>query len=144
MSAEGDVLEAAGRLVDAFARNDTSAYFASFAPDATFIFHNVEDVLQSRTQYEELWHQWQLEGIAVLGCASLHGSVQMLGSDVGVFHHTVRTSMRDATATRETGERETIIFQRRDGEWLGVHEHLSVDPGFVGVGDSANLLAEGD
>lgn len=144
MSAEAEVREAAGRLVDAFARHDTSSYFASFAPDATFVFHNVEGVLESRAQYEELWRQWEFDGIAILSCTSSHGSVQMLGSDVGVFNHSVRTGVRDATVTYETGERETIVFQRRDGEWVGVHEHLSVDPGFVGDRDTAVLLAEGD
>lgn len=35
------VLEAARRLVAAFARNDAEAYFAAFSEDASFIFHNL-------------------------------------------------------------------------------------------------------
>jgi ketosteroid isomerase-like protein len=144
MSVDIEVREAAARLVDAFARHDTASYFACFAPDATFVFHNVEGVLESRAQYEALWQQWETDGFAILGCTSSRGLVRMLGSDVGVFNHTVRTSARDAMATFEVGERETIVFQRRDGEWLGVHEHLSVDPGFVKAPNTAMLSTDND
>ena len=130
MSAKEEVREAAGRLIDAFARHDAAAYFASFAPDATFIFHNVDHVLESRHDYEELWSQWEAEGFHVLTCTSIGGSVRMRGDDVGVFVHQVRTTLADAEGSLDTGERETIVFQRIDGTWLGVHEHLSVDPTF--------------
>jgi len=130
MSDVGEVREAAARLVAAFSRHDVYAYFDSFAPSATFIFHNVGYVLQSRAEYEGLWGRWEADGFRVLSCTSLNGSVQMLGADVGVFHHSVRTTLADGDGTLETGERETIVFQKIDGIWLGVHEHLSVDPTF--------------
>lgn len=130
MSDVGQVREAAARLVAAFSRHDVHAYFDSFTPSATFIFPNVDHVLQCRAQYQELWARWEADGFRVLGCTSLNGSVQMLGDDVGVFSHSVRTTLADRDGTIETGERETIVFQRIDGIWLGVHEHLSVDPTF--------------
>jgi hypothetical protein len=42
----------------------------------------------------------------------------------------VRTVLADGDSSVETGERETIVFQRFGTTWLGVHEHLSVDPVF--------------
>lgn len=114
----------------AFARHDVTTYFESFAPEATFIFHNCDDVVLSRTAYEDLWRTWERDGFRVLSCASIGGAVQMLGADVGVFRHSVRTALADGNGSIETGERETIVFQRLDGRWLGVHEHLSVDPTF--------------
>ena len=130
ITAAGDVGEAAAELVAAFSRHDTASYFAAFAPDATFIFHNTERVLRSRTEYQELWSEWEAGGFRVLGCTSNDGQVQMLGEDVGVFFHTVRTTLADGDGSIESGERETIVFQRLGGAWLGVHEHLSVDPTF--------------
>lgn len=49
------VLEAARRLVAAFARNDAEAYFAAFSEDASFIFHNWPQPLRSRAAYRKLW-----------------------------------------------------------------------------------------
>ena len=130
MSDAGQVREAAAKLVAAFSRHDVHSYFDSFAPSATFIFHNVDRVLQCRAEYEGLWGQWEADGFRVLGCTSLNGSVQMVGDDAAVFHHSVRTTLADRDGTVETGERETIVFRKIDGIWLGVHEHLSVDPTF--------------
>lgn len=130
MSDADQVREAAAALVAAFASHDTEAYFASFAPGATFIFHNVDHVLANRSEYETLWASWETQGFAVLSCTSSNGVVQMIGSDAAVFHHQVRTTLADAGGGSESGERETIVFQRVDGVWLGVHEHLSVDPTF--------------
>jgi len=101
-----------------------------FAPSATFIFHNTEQMLESRSQYEELWSAWESEGFHVLGCTSLNANVQMLNDDVGIFTHQVRTMLDVEGKPTESGERETIVFQRLNGAWLGVHEHLSVDPTF--------------
>lgn len=122
--------KAAADLVAAFSRHDTDAYFASFAPDANFIFHNCDEILTSRAQYEELWRTWEQDGFRVLGCTSIGGAVQMLDDGVGVFHHSVRTTLADGDGSLESGERETIVFAMIDGQWLGVHEHLSVDPTF--------------
>lgn len=125
-----EVKNAAATVVAAFSRHDTAAYFATFAPYATFIFHNTGRILQSRSEYEELWHSWELEGFRVLGCTSHDGIVQMVTDDVGIFFHTVRTTLADGEGTIQTGERETIVFERSGDSWLGVHEHLSPDPVF--------------
>ena len=130
MSDADQVREAAATLVAAFARHDVDNYFSSFAPGATFLFHNVDHVLADRAQYQALWSSWETEGFRVLGCTSSHGVVQMIGADAAVFHHTVRTTLADGEGSIESGERETIVFERIDGTWRGVHEHLSVDPTF--------------
>lgn len=123
-----EVSIAAAAVVAAFARHDREAYFASFSPDATFIFHNHGSMLRSRAEYEELWRSWELEGFRVLGCASSNGSVQMLCDDVAVFTHSVRTATALDIDATQVKERETIVFQRIGNVWLGVHEHLSLDP----------------
>lgn len=130
MNVADEVEKAAAHCIAAFSRHDTIAYFAAFAPSATFIFHNTEQMIRSRQEYEVLWATWEAEGFHVLGCTSLGGSVQMLNDDVGIFTHAVRTTLADGDGTVKTGERETIVFQRFDGIWLGVHEHLSIDPTF--------------
>jgi ketosteroid isomerase-like protein len=123
-----DVGVAAEALVAAFARHDRVAYFESFAPSATFLFHNFERVLTSRSEYEAVWRGWEDDGFRVLGCSSTNGAVTMLRDDLAVFTHTVRTQLKDGDSSVTVGERETIIFQLIDGRWLGVHEHLSPDP----------------
>jgi ketosteroid isomerase-like protein len=130
MNAADEVEKAAADCVAAFSRHDTAAYFATFAPSTTFIFHNTDQILRSRQEYEALWATWEADGFHVLGCRSLGGSVQMLSDDVGIFTHSVRTTLTDGDDSVKTGERETIVFQRIDGIWLGVHEHLSIDPTF--------------
>ena len=130
MTSLDEVTTAAAALVDAFSRHDTDAYFAAFAPDASFIFHNNDSIIRSRKEYQDLWASWETEGFRVLGCTSIGGIVLMLGDDVGVFTHQVRTVLADGDSSVETGERETIVFQRFGTTWLGVHEHLSVDPVF--------------
>ena len=124
------VRTAATALVVAFGSHNREAYFASFAPTATFVFHNVDHVVASRSAYESLWDSWEADGFRVLGCESQHGAVTLLTDDVAVFTHTVRTTLADPSGSLVTGERETIVFQFLDGRWLGVHEHLSVDPTF--------------
>jgi hypothetical protein len=39
--------------------------------------------------------------------------------------------IREGDAT--LNERETIVFHRRDGQWIAVHEHLSPRPEAAGV-----------
>ena len=115
-------------MVTAFASHDRDAYFDAFAPSATFIFHNSDKVLESRSAYENLWDEWVSGGFRVLGCSSSDQEVKVLSPDVAVFTHGVRTRLADAGGSITVGERETIVFQKFDGRWLGVHEHLSVDP----------------
>lgn len=123
------VLAAAQTLIDAFSRHDVSAYFASFAPDASFIFHSTGHVLNNRAEYEQLWREWERDmGFRVMSCASSDQVVQLRG-DVAVFHHRVRTSLQTNDGALDMDERETIVFQQQvDGQWLAVHEHLSSTP----------------
>ena len=127
------VRSAATALVAAFGAHDSEAYFASFAPTSSFVFHNVDHVVTSREAYETLWRRWEADGFQVLGCESSNGAITMLSDEIGVFTHTVRTTVADPADPAGPlllGERETIIFQLIDGRWLGVHEHLRIDPTF--------------
>ncbi|GII23884.1 YybH family protein [Planosporangium mesophilum] len=126
-SARDEVLAAARSLVAAFGSHDVPRYFASFADDASFLFHNSDEVITSRSRYEEIWRSWERGGFRVLGCRSLDQRVQLLGPDTAIFTHRVRTLLEGEAA--ELRERETIVFRRNgSGRWLGVHEHLSADP----------------
>ena len=125
---EGGVLAAAARLVDAFSRHDTEAYFAAFAADASFIFHNLDRVLTSRDAYRSEWQLWESrDGFRVLGCRSSDQTIQMAG-DVAVFTHTVETDVSFGGEPMTNRERETILFRWEDGAWTAFHEHLSVLP----------------
>jgi len=129
MSPKSDVLAAAAALVSAFGNHDREAYFASFEPRATFLFHSADALLGSRAAYEGEWDGWVRDGFHILGCVSADQRADLLGEDVAVFTHRVRTHLRDADGEHRLAERETIVLRRQDdGRWLGVHEHLSVDP----------------
>ena len=123
-SRESQVLRAAAALVDAFASNDTTRYFACFSEDATFLFHTVPQPLMSRLAYEQLWAQWQAEGFAVLGCRSSNAQVSLQG-DVAIFLHDVATHLRVGGEELHLEERETIVFRLHGERWLACHEHLS-------------------
>lgn len=125
------VLEAAANVVASFATNDTARYFDAFSPEATFVFYNVERVLATRAEYETLWRTWQREDVRVLACTSHDASVSFVSDDAAVFLHRVETTWSTNGELSTVGERETIVFQRHDGAWRGVHEHLSADPAFA-------------
>lgn len=125
-------MKAAARdLVAAFAAHDRVRYFNSFAPNASFIFYNSDRVFNSRAEYESEWKEWEATGFKVLACTSLNSNVMVLTPEVAVFTHQVRTTLNTADGVIDTGERETVVFQLIDGNWLGVHEHLSLDPTFT-------------
>nr|WP_314572005.1 nuclear transport factor 2 family protein [uncultured Pseudomonas sp.] len=124
MSRETEVLEAAAALVAAFASNDTARYFDCFSPDASFVFHTLAKPLNSRTEYETLWQQWQIDGFAVLGCESSNAWVNVQG-DTAIFVHDVATHVRIGTEELRLKERETIVFRCEGERWLAWHEHLS-------------------
>jgi ketosteroid isomerase-like protein len=130
MSDESAVLAAADACIGAFGRHDRDAYFATFAPDATFIFHTTPTVLASRAEWEREWDRLVAEdGFRVLACESHDRRVQMLAPGAAVFSHRVLTRSTSRDGGLETDERETIVFQRQpDGSWLAVHEHLSPTP----------------
>jgi hypothetical protein len=128
MSIENDVKAAAANVVAAFGSHNRTEYFSCFAQSATFLFHNAPALLANRAEYEAEWTAWEAEGFKVLGCQSTLGRVDILSDVTAVFTHTVRTQLADGDGQIETGERETIVFQLVEGKWLGIHEHLSVDP----------------
>ena len=124
LSSEADALTAADRIIDDFGHHHRDAYFAGFAPEATFLFHNVDHRLESRAAYEKLWAEWETEGFRVRACRSSNRRVQLFGS-IAVFSHDVDTESEVAGVAETTQERETIVLALIDGVWLGVHEHLS-------------------
>ncbi len=122
------VAAAADRLVAAFGRHDTEAYFAAFAPAATFIFHNHPQVLANRAAYRTLWKDWETSlGFKVLDCISSGRDIKVFG-DMAIFTHRVETRAMFGGETVTSHERETIVFRNEDGQWLAVHEHLSTMP----------------
>lgn len=128
-TAESQVFQAAANLVAAFGAHDVERYFASFAPDATFLFYTTPQLLPSREAYRREWASWEASSFRVLSCRSSDGHVQFVTQDVAVFTHRVTTRTRDADGDRDLDERETILFRRTpDGAWLGAHEHLSPAP----------------
>jgi ketosteroid isomerase-like protein len=126
---EAEVLAAAAALVDAFGSGRVQEYFACFAPEATFVFHSEPARLGSREEYRTLWEGWEREdGFRVLECTSSGASVLVVAPDVAVFTHDVDTQVSTNAGSDRMAERETIVFARRDGRWLAVHEHLSPRP----------------
>jgi ketosteroid isomerase-like protein len=120
-----EVIKAADALVAAFGEGRVEDYFAAFAPEATFVFHTTPGRIGSTAEYRELWDRWEREDdFRVLHCASSDQLVQCFG-DTAVFSHRVLTDISTKSGNGSLDERETIVFQRRDGHWLAVHEHLS-------------------
>ncbi|PRI10588.1 nuclear transport factor 2 family protein [Leucobacter massiliensis] len=126
---ESAVLDAADAIVAAFAATDTDAYFAGFAPDASFIFHPEAARLDSRAAYESLWAGWLASGWRVTSCASSDRLVQTFPGGA-VFSHTVATSVKTPEGADSYVERETIVFRATEsGALEAIHEHLSTVPG---------------
>jgi uncharacterized protein (TIGR02246 family) len=124
----GEVAAAAAAIVDAFGRHDPEKYFSLFAPDATFVFHTTPKRLNARAEYEAEWAMWEKEdGFRVRSCKSTDQRVQILG-DVAVFTDSVQTELSTTQGPSTVQERETIVFHRRGGKWVAVHEHLSPLP----------------
>lgn len=124
---EAQVLEAADAIVAAFSATDTAAYFAGFAPDATFIFHPEAARLESRAEYEALWADWVEGGWRVASCASTERKVQSFPGGA-VFTHTVATSVETPEGGDSYVERESIIFRAEGDGLIAIHEHLSTTP----------------
>jgi ketosteroid isomerase-like protein len=126
---EAEVAAAAAALIGAFGDGRVDDYFACFEPEATFIFHAEPERLASLTAYRAMWQRWEREdGFRVVECISSNGSVAALGADGAVFAHDVDTRVATRAGLQALAERETIVFARRGGRWLAVHEHLSVRP----------------
>ena len=121
---EDEVLAAADEIVDAFAATDTERYFATFAPDATFVFHPEPARIGSRAEYEALWAGWLRDGWRVVDCASSDRLVQAFPGGA-VFSHTVNTTTETDGAQDHAVERETIVFRVDGDRLIAIHEHLS-------------------
>jgi len=125
MSVAEEVRTAAAELVDDFSSGRVEEYFARLAPDATFVFHTSPERLTTDA-YRALWGRGVAEDeFRVLACESTGVHVQELGPDAAVLSHDVRTRVSTTAGEEELLERESIVFARRDGRWLVVHEHLS-------------------
>ena len=126
---EAEVRAAAERLVAAFGSGRLDDYFACFTDDASFLFHNTPERLESVHAYRRLWDRWMQEAdFRVTGCTSSANRVQVLG-DAAIFLHEVVTDVMTRAGAETLHERETIVFSRQsDGRWLAVHEHLSPAP----------------
>ena len=125
---EQEVLAAADAIVEAFAATDGERYFATFAPEATFVFHTEPARLDDRATYERLWTEWIESGWRVTSCTSSNRHVQTFPGGA-VFAHDVDTAVETGDGPDAYRERETIVF-RADGDRLvAVHEHLSPFPG---------------
>lgn len=134
---EGQVLEAADAIVAAFTATNTEAYFAGFAPDASFVFHPEDARLNSRAEYEALWAGWVADGWRVTACQSSDRLVQTFPGGA-VFTHTVNTSIDSAEGPASYTERETIVFRAGEGETLtAMHEHLSTVPETLAEAEAA-------
>jgi hypothetical protein len=130
VSSVDEVLAAAAQIVDDFGHHRTAEYFAGFGDDATFMFHTHTERLNSRVEYETLWASWETnDGFRVHGCRSRDQHVQLLGDSAAVFTHYVESDIEFGGEVSTINERETIVFERRNGVWLAVHEHLSPENG---------------
>ncbi|MGO2035253.1 MAG: YybH family protein [Brevibacterium sp.] len=137
-SSSAEVLRAADAIVAAFSSTDTEAYFAAFAPDASFVFHPERRRFDSRAEYEDTWKSWLAEGWSVSDCASSDRLVQTFPGGA-VFSHTVDTTVNTGDGRESYRERESIVFRRLgDGGLVAIHEHLSTVPEVAQATDAAD------
>ena len=126
--ARDEVEAAASAIVEAFAATDAPRYFATFAPDATFVFHTEGERLDDRAAYERLWDEWVASGWRVASCTSTDRHVQPFPGGA-VFTHSVETAVETPDGPDSYRERETIVFRTDPNRGLiAVHEHLSPMP----------------
>ena len=121
------VLEAATAIVEAFAATDGERYFATFAPEATFVFHTEPERLGDRAAYERLWAEWLASGWRVVSCTSSDQLVQTFPGGA-VFSHAVATEVQTGDGDDAYRERETIVFRSDAAGLVAIHEHLSPMP----------------
>jgi uncharacterized protein (TIGR02246 family) len=121
------VLTTTDELIAAFAANDTTAYFACFTPDATFVFHPEDSRMNDRAAYETVWASWLESGWRVVSCISSDRLVQTLGN-FAVLTHTCDTVTSADGQQTTLRERESIVFVLDGDRLLAVHEHLSPMP----------------
>lgn len=140
-TARAEIAEAAARIVTAFAANDEAAYFATFAPDCSFVFHTDAEIHRTRDEWHAGWRELVAGGWRVESCRTLESFVTLVG-DGGVFCHVLETVAGTPDAMETYRERETIVFARDEaGELIAVHEHLSPVPD-AGTGTDAGADAD--
>jgi hypothetical protein len=123
-----EAIAASKAIITAFGRDEPSTYFALFDSAATFIFYTSPQRLESRAAYEAEWAIWRRDlGFRVRSCASSDQHVQVL-DDVAILTHFVRTDITTIQGDTTLYEWETIVFHRKQGKWIAVHEHLSPRP----------------
>lgn len=120
-----EITDAAAVIVDAFRSNDEERYFSGVAPECSFAFHTDREVLVGRDAWRSAWRELRAAGWRVVDCRSLSTHVQPIGRDGGVFLHELETTAEQDGRRETYRERETIVFERRDGRLTAVHEHLS-------------------
>lgn len=145
---EDQVFAAADAIVAAFSETDTVAYFAGFAPDASFVFHPEAARLNSRAEYEALWAGWLADNWRVTACRSSDRLVQVFPGGA-IFSHIVDTSIDSDAGPESYTERESIIFRTDAGDSLiAIHEHLSTVPEGEALGadsaETATAAADAD
>ena len=102
---EAQVRAAAERLVAAFGSGRLDDYFACFADDATFVFYDTPQRLESVDAYRQLWDRWvRDDGFRVTGCVSSAVRVQVLG-DAAVMVHDVVTDVETRGGPRRHRQR---------------------------------------
>ncbi len=122
---------AAAEIVAAFGSHDKESYFSLFASDATFLFYTGEKRLNSLQEYKEEWESWEVDGFKIFSCSSSDPKVTLhADSRVAIFTHCVETDLKIGGERVRSKERETIVFEIVDGQWVAIHEHLSPDPNF--------------
>ncbi|CAB4627424.1 unannotated protein [freshwater metagenome] len=130
MTSKEQVLAAAAKIVSDFGSHNKQDYFSGFSEAATFIFYTHPVRLASRSEYEKLWDSWESDdGFRVHSCRSSNQDVQMLGEDSAVFTHEVETVVELTGESSTVFEKETIVFEKKSGGWIAVHEHLSPSSG---------------
>ena len=122
---EGEAIACLDRLVEAFARTDTEAYFEVLDPRATFVFAGESEPLGGRDAYRLLWDGWVASGWRVTACVSTERRVTLVGP-VAVLTHRVLTSTTGPDGDQRLDERESVVVARDvDGVVRVLHEHLS-------------------
>lgn len=122
---QDEALDCLERLVHAFSRTDTEAYFGVLDPRATFVFAGEPEPLVGRDAYRAVWDGWVASGWRVTGCESTERRVTLAGP-VAVVTHRVLTSTTGPDGDQRLDERETVVVARgEDGVVRVLHEHLS-------------------
>lgn len=127
MTLDEEIREAAHAIVRGFRDNDEGACFAGFAADCSFTFHTDPEPLLGLEAWRTAWRELQATGWRVVDCRTLWDHVQAVG-DGGVYLHEVETTAGEPGAIETYRERESIVFTRRHGQLVVVHEHLSPIP----------------